>query len=117
VHLSALCCCQADHDFDGSHWGSSDEEATGVASMGGSSKATAPTVAEPPESAPPRPTVGGGRGRSRHASQPDERPKLKVCSVCQEEKHAEAFDKGRQCKACGADVEALQRLLKAKWGH
>ena len=98
-------------------WGSSDEEATGVASVGGTSKATAPTVAEPPESAPPRPIVGGGCGRSRHASQPDERTKLKVCSVCREEKHAEAFDKGRHCKACGADVEALQCLLKAKWGH
>ena len=98
-------------------WGSSDEEATVAASVGGSSKATAPTVAEPPESAPPRPIVGGGCGRSRHASQPDERTKLKVCSVYRAEKHAEAFNKGRQCKACGADVEALQRLLKAKWGH
>ena len=37
VPLSALCCCQADQDFD---WGSSDEEATGVASVGGSSNAT-----------------------------------------------------------------------------
>ena len=53
VHLSALCCCQADHDFDGSHWGSSDEEATGAASMGGSSKATAPTGRAPRVGAAP----------------------------------------------------------------